>query len=95
MLPGIDGRSLGARRYREVVYRLCTEISGGKRRVTSTEEYLARRAAFLIIWCEEAEAKKANGEAVDVGEFADVTNVLRRTLVDAGLILTPSQRAHI
>lgn len=86
ILPGIDGRTAGARRYRELVSELCLEITQMKRRPTTAEEMLARRAALIVIWCENAEARMAKGEAVDIGEFTDATNTLRRTLTDAGLI---------
>lgn len=86
LLAGIDGRSAGARRYREVLSGLCEEITNRKRPATMAEQMLARRAAFITIWCEDAEAKMARGEAVDIKEFTEATNTLRRTLTDAGVI---------
>ena len=86
ILAGIDGRTAGARRYREVLSELCAEITKQARPLTMAEQMLARRAAFIAIWCENAEARMANGEVVDIGEFTDATNTLRRTLTDAGLV---------
>jgi hypothetical protein len=86
VLSGIDGRCSGARRYREVLSQLCIEITKQRRSATMAEQMLARRAAFIAIWCEDAEAKMARGEPVDIKEFTEAANTLRRTLTDAGLI---------
>ncbi|GLQ79286.1 hypothetical protein GCM10007881_28040 [Mesorhizobium huakuii] len=91
LLEGIDGRTAGARRYRELLFRLNgelqLELSKAKRRMTTQQELLLRRAAFLALWCETTEAKLVNGEDIDIDAFNVATNTLRRILTDTGLPL--------
>lgn len=91
LLDGIDGRSAGARRYRELLFKLNGELSlelaRAKRRMTAQQELLLRRAALLAMWCENTEAKLINGEEIDIDAFNVATNTLRRILMDAGLPL--------
>ena len=46
---------------------------------------IARRAATLAVWCEDAESSMARGEDIDISEFTTATNALRRLLSDLGL----------
>lgn len=85
VLAGVDGRSAGARRYREMLAQLTQDLADDGP-ITEARMILARRAALLSIWCECAEAKMANGEAVDISEFTAAANALRRILTDIGLI---------
>ncbi|TPO07132.1 hypothetical protein [Mesorhizobium sp. B1-1-5] len=91
LLDGIDGRSAGARRYRELLFRLngelSLELSKTGRRATAQQDILLRRAAFLAMWCENTEAKLVNGQDIDIDAFNVATNTLRRILMDAGLPL--------
>jgi hypothetical protein len=91
LLDGIDGRTAGARRYREILFQLNgelkLELSKAKRRMTAQQELLLRRAAFLAMWCENTEAKLVNGEDIDIDAFNVATNTLRRILTDTGLPL--------
>ncbi|TPM11280.1 hypothetical protein FJ960_00540 [Mesorhizobium sp. B2-3-11] len=91
MLDGIDGRTAGARRYREILFQLNGELKLGLsrvgRRMTTQQELLLRRAAFLVMWCEATEARLVNGEVVDIDAFNVATNTLRRILNDTGLQL--------
>ncbi|MBZ9758425.1 hypothetical protein LB524_24355 [Mesorhizobium sp. ESP6-5] len=91
LLDGIDGRTAGARRYREILFRLNgelkLELSRVGRRMTTQQELLLRRAAFLAMWCENIEAKLVNGEDIDIDAFNVATNTLRRILTDTGLPL--------
>ncbi len=89
LLSGVDGRSAGARRYKEIVTDLCLEMTNMMIPPTAIQVHLAKRAAFLIIWCERTEAEISNSDAVKVAEYIDVTNALRRILTDASLIFPP------
>lgn len=93
LLEGIDGRTTGARRYKELLAQLGIEIIGqGNGRLTEAQIILARRAVLLTMWCESAEAKMANGDDIDISEFTAAANALRRIMADAGLIGPAIQR---
>ena len=96
-LEGVDGRSWGARRYRELVADLVEHLGG---EVTAPQEALIRRAGQLQVWCEEQEAVFARNEPFDVALYTTAANALRRLLVDLGLErkardVTPDLRAYI
>ena len=83
LLEGVDGRSWGARRFRELVADLAEHLGGGA--ITAPQEAIVRRAAQLMVWSEEREAAFARGEDFDVTTYATVANSLRRLLTDLGL----------
>ncbi len=78
----IDGRTVAARRYRDVTAQMVRDIGGDP---SEAETAIIRRAGTLIVWCEEAEAAMARGEPFDIGAFTTATNALRRLLADIGL----------
>lgn len=81
-LAGVDGRSHGGRRYKEVCADLVAHLGGN---ATAPQEAIIRRAAALAIWCEAQEVAQAQGAALDVATFTTATNALRRLLADLGL----------
>jgi hypothetical protein len=82
LLPGVDGRSVAMRRYKEVFAALISDMGGDP---SAAKEIIARRSATLAVWCEQAESDMANGLKIDIGEFTTATNALRRLLADIGL----------
>jgi hypothetical protein len=82
ILPGVDGRSAGARRYRELAGELARDLGGDP---SGAQQAIIRRAATLSVWCEQAEADFANGKDLDIQAFTTATNALRRLLADLGL----------
>lgn len=82
MLLGVDGRSLMARRFREIVTHIESDLGGD---LTEAQRHLVCRAATLAIWCEEREAELAGGAEFDAGAYATISNALRRLLTDLGL----------
>ena len=97
ILPGVDGRSAGARRYREIVHQLESDAGGDP---SGAQQAIIRRAATLAVWCEQAEAAFANGADLDIAAFTTATNSLRRLLADLGLErkakdITPSLSQYI
>jgi hypothetical protein len=60
LLPGIDGRSATARRYRDVLFAL-TSDSGGADNMSEARLQLCRRFAAASVLAEQMEAKLANG----------------------------------
>jgi hypothetical protein len=82
MLAGVDGRSHGGRRYREVCADLVQHLGGD---ATAPQEAIIRRAAALIIWLEAQETAQATTGDLDIASYSSATNVLRRLLSDLGL----------
>jgi hypothetical protein len=82
----IDGRTVAARRYRDVTSQIVQDIGGDP---SEAEAAITRRAGTLIVWCEEAEAAMARGEKFDIGAYTTATNALRRLLSDIGLRRRP------
>lgn len=59
MSHGIDGRSAGARRWSRI-YSEITAAIGGEPRLSMLQVQMARRAATLVVLCENMEAKVAS-----------------------------------
>jgi hypothetical protein len=81
-LDGVDGRSVLARRYRDILAQLVSDMGGDP---SEAQSLIAKRAATLAVWRELAEASMAKGEDLDIAEFTTATNALRRLLADLGL----------
>lgn len=82
MLAGVDGRSLMARRFREIVTGIDSDLGGD---LSEAQRQLVARAATLAIWCEEREGELGEGKDFDAGAYATIANALRRLLSDLGL----------
>jgi hypothetical protein len=82
----IDGRSLWARRFRDVLALHAADL-GGDANISEAERALLRRAATLIVTLEQIELKLAQG--ADEGKLIDCyqrgANTLRRLLCSLGL----------
>ena len=80
----IDGRTLLARRFRELTAAYASDLGGD---LSEAENQLVRRAAALSVWAELAETKMAaqQFDDLDFDEFLSLCNVLRRLLVTLGL----------
>ena len=96
-LDGVDGRSAIARRYRDILAQLTSDIGGDP---SEAQNIIIRRATQLAVWCEQAEAEAAGGKPLNIGEYATATNTLRRLLLDLGLErrmrdITPSIDAYL
>ena len=79
---GVDGRLAYARRYRDILAQLTSDIGGDP---SEAQSLIIRRATQLAVWCEMAEADAAGGTPLNIGEYATATNTLRRLLLDLGL----------
>jgi hypothetical protein len=77
VLPGIDGRSVVARRYRDLYEALCTD-QGGIDRLSEVRLQLIRRFAAASVLAEQMEAKLANGAAVDIAEYCTLASTATR-----------------
>ena len=82
VLAGVDGRSMMARRFREITSGIERDLGGD---LTEAQRQLLARAATLACWCEDRETELARGEQFDAAEYATISNALRRLLTDLGL----------
>ena len=83
-LSKIDGRSLVARRFRDILAAIVSDL-GGPDQMSEGQRQLARRAASLSVQSELAEADMARGDAVGLDDYVRGVNALCRTLGALGL----------
>ena len=94
VLEGVDMRTSGGRRFRELVVDFSAHVGGNP---SATQCELIKRAAGLAVWCAEREAEQATGTQLDVAAYTTAVNSLRRLLADLGFSpasrdVTPSLR---
>jgi hypothetical protein len=103
LLPDIDGRTVWARRCRDLV-ELHLADKGGEANVSEGERAIIRRAAVLIVELERQEAAfAAAGGAPDIASldaYQRASNSLRRLLEAVGLErrakdITPSLQQYL
>ncbi len=87
-LEGVDGRSVIARRFRDLVAAIVEDL-GGAEAITEGELQLVRRAAFMCVQTEIMEAEVANGGTLDAENYVRLVNALNRTLASIGLKRRP------
>lgn len=83
-LDHLDGRTLAARRARELIESIETDLGGGDR-ITEGQRQLIQRAAVLGTCIESCEARWLAGEPVEMAEYLAAVNAQRRVLVTLGL----------
>ncbi len=83
-LRGVDGRSLAARRYRDVAIALAADL-GGQDKLNEPTKILVRQAAALTVQVEALQTKIVAGEDNDHEQLTRLSNVLGRTLQRLGL----------
>ena len=91
ILPGVDGRSLWARRFRDLI-ELHIEDKGGPANCSHAEVALHKRAACLIVELERFEVRFASnggGKVWELNLYQRMTNTLRRILETLGLDRRP------
>jgi hypothetical protein len=84
LLPGIDGRSVVARRYRDISYAIVAD-QGGIDLCSETRLQLVRRFAAAAVMAEQMEAELANGKQIDVGQHALLVSTLVRVAHRIGI----------
>lgn len=89
-LERVDERSLIARRYREVLGSVVSDL-GGTDAMSEAELILARRAASLVVVAEQYESRMAEGGKLDLDSYMPVVNTLMRLLSTLGLKRRPKQ----
>jgi hypothetical protein len=78
-LPGVDGRSAGARRFRDLTKAFAAEL-GGLATLSEPERALVRQAAGLTLQTERLQVAIAKGDKVDPDELIRLSSEARRAL---------------
>ena len=84
ILSNVDGRSLIARRYRDIVEAI-TSDQGGVGRITETRAQLIRRFASLSVQAEAMDAQLANGKPINISEYSQISSTLVRIAQRLGI----------
>jgi len=84
ILPNVDGRSLIARRYRDITSAIFVD-QGGEDRCSESRKQLIRRFAAAAVIAEQMESKLANGEQISVTEHAQLASTLVRIAQRIGI----------
>jgi len=77
LLPGIDGRSAWARRYRDLIDALASDLGGT---LTEAERQQVRTAAGAQLHVEQLTAAMVRGESVSSEDYTRASNGATRAL---------------
>jgi hypothetical protein len=84
LLPDVDGRSLLARRFRDIQNAIVAD-QGGPQHLSEARLQLIRRFAASAVLAEQLESKLANGEEIDVSQHALLCSSLVRIANKIGI----------
>jgi hypothetical protein len=84
ILPAVDGRSIVARRYRDIAAAILID-QGGLDQCSESGLQLIRRFAACCCLAEELESKLANGQEISVERHALLCSTLTRLASKLGL----------
>jgi hypothetical protein len=88
LLPGLDGRSPGARRFRDLVNAFIAD-QGGAENCSEVKLGLVRRLAAASVLAEMLEVKAIAGEPIDVSEFCNLVSTTVRLSQRLGINRVP------
>jgi hypothetical protein len=88
LLPNVDGRSLIARRYRDISNAILVD-QGGIDQCSESRLQLIRRFAAASVLAEQLESRLANGEQIDITEHATLSSTLVRLAQRIGIDRVP------
>jgi hypothetical protein len=88
LLPGVDGRSPLARRYRDIAAALISDM-GGIDRCTEARLQLLRRFSAASVMAEAMEADLVNGKPIDIAEHSLLSSTLVRLAQRIGISRMP------
>jgi hypothetical protein len=77
LLPGLDGRSASARRFRDLVNAFVADM-GGLDCCSEIRLGLLRRLASTTVQAEMLEARMVNGEAIDIATLCTLASLEAR-----------------
>src|SRR6478736_3645297 len=84
MLPGLDGRTATARRFRDLVNAFVADM-GGLERCSEVRLGLVRRLAATTVQAEMLEARMVNGGAIDIATLCTLASTTVRLSQRLGL----------
>jgi hypothetical protein len=85
VLPDVDGRSVIARRYRDIANAIFVDQSGGADQCSEARKQLIRRFAAAAVLAEQMESRLANGEQINIQEHATLSSTLVRLAQRIGI----------
>jgi hypothetical protein len=88
LLPGVDGRSPLARRYRDICAALISDM-GGIDRCTEARLQLLRRFSAASVMAEAMEAELVNGKQISIVEHSLLSSTLVRLAQRIGISRMP------
>ena len=92
LLPDLDGRSQGARRFRDIVSQIALDL-GGLDSLSEAKVQLCKRFAAASVLSERMESKLANGGAIDITEHGQLCSTLVRIANHIGVERVPKDIA--
>ena len=84
VLPDVDGRSVIARRYRDIARAILVD-QGGVEQCSESRQQLVRRFAAAAVLAEQMESKLARGDEIDVQQHALLCSSLVRLAQRIGI----------
>ena len=80
----VDGRSKEARRFRDVLAEIASDL-GGLDQLSEGQKQLARRCALMAVECEKLEAKSISGETIDLEGYGKLCDRIGRAFQRLGM----------
>lgn len=84
LLPGVDGRTSLAKRYRDIASQIIVD-QGGEDRLAEARLQLIRRFSAAAVLAEQMEARMVLGEQIDINLHALLTSSLVRVASKIGI----------
>jgi hypothetical protein len=84
----VDGRSLVARRYRDIMCAVASD-QGGCERLSEARLQLIRRFSAASVLAEQIEGRLARGEKIDIQEYSLVVSTMVRVAQRIGIDRVP------
>jgi hypothetical protein len=84
-LDGVDGRSALARRFRDVLAEIISDLGGHDAGLSEVQRQIARRIATIAVECERLEAQAMSGETIDLELYGRLADRLGRACQRLGI----------
>ena len=100
ILPNVDGRSVIARRYRDISFAIFQD-AGGIEKCSEARQQLIRRFAACSVIAEKMESELANGKPINIAEHSQLSSTLTRLASRIGIdrrsrdVSVPSVEAYL
>ena len=84
VLPDVDGRSVVARRYRDIIGAVVSD-QGGAEHLSEARLQLIRRFSAASVLAEQMEARLARGEQINIQEYSLLVSTMVRVAQRIGI----------